>query len=281
MVKYFLAVVSALLVINCSTASAFKLKFHWPHLVERPSGLGIGDLFTRLFCGPLEADIARIMADVNEDMNSSEPQIAAIFTEHQVKALLHQVSPPPVTGFSAFPSDDSSWSAVFDGSHPSDRQKDLASSLNNDFNQNMVDRRPRRLPTNIDEFVELLHATDSDVFTIVGHNDGVNLTVPPHHLLELEEMDTACRSVAKICVFLSCKATSSVQIGASRKLDLPDAMDLARHTRRITEIAIEEKRDKRALAEPIIMVIQRTESSQKRRYALYHLVRLEPRDCCS
>jgi hypothetical protein len=98
----------------------------------------------------------------------------------------------------------------------------------------------------------------------------MNLVVPPHHLIDLEEMDTACQSAAKFCVFLSCKATASVQIGASRELNLPDAMDLARRARRVTEIAIEKKLDKRALAEAIVMVIQQTESAQKRRYALYH-----------
>lgn len=224
----------------------------------------------RMFYGPAENGLRDMIASVAAE-NTQKPhlQIEKFLSPPEIDALQQPVSPPPVTGVSAFPSDENDWIEAFDR-RPSNKDLSVAKEENQLMNSQIFNKTPQKFPGTIADFRTFLDATSSTIVTIVGHNDGGLFFVPPRNYLELEQMNDQCSRAMKVCVFLNCKAAKSekVMVGSIRYLSVRDAAGLAQKVRRLSELAIDRNMNRMELLQAIVLMMQKTESAQGRRHVV-------------
>jgi len=138
----------------------------------------------RQIYGPAEAELREIVESVVAEENA-EPhlQVEKYLTTAQRMGLQQTVSPPPLSGFSAFPTDANDWLGVFDR-RPSYNDLSGTQTQNDKLYTDILSDRPRGLPQTVIEFRHFLDLTSSTVITIISHNDGEVLVVPPEEGLD-------------------------------------------------------------------------------------------------
>jgi hypothetical protein len=177
---------------------------------------------------------------------------------------------PAISGFAVLPQGLEEFKTVF-GKPPTSDDLRAISAATKDL-QSAVSVTSDAVPRSLDSFESNLTKSDSDFYVVIGHNDGSSLVImpppPPKTLLPLEGLSQRCKSIGKICLFLSCKSNDAIaDAGANatvgRDITYQDAVQITEESSRLIEIATDADKTSFEIIEALPILIENLEKDQR------------------